>query len=62
MGSNASPSVGAGHPVEAQLMSLLMGNYTLQMLATAVRMGIFDRLSEDPTPAHRLAEHAGTLP
>jgi len=39
-----------------------MGNYTLQMLATAVRMGIFDRLSEDPTPAHRLAEHAGTLP
>jgi hypothetical protein len=43
-------------------MSLLMGNYTLQMLATAVRMGIFDQLSEEPTPAHSLAAHAGTLP
>ena len=59
MGSNAP--VG-GLPAEAQLMSLLMGNYTLQMLATAVRMGIFDQLSDEPTPAHRLAEHAGTLP
>jgi SAM-dependent methyltransferase len=43
-------------------MGLLMGNYTLQMLATAVRMGIFDQLSEEPTPAHSLAERAGTLP
>lgn len=42
-------------------MSLLMGNYTLQMLATAVRMEVFDQLSEEPTPAHRVAEHAGTL-
>lgn len=61
MGSNAPPGAG-GPPVEAQLMSLVMGNYTLQMLATAVRMGIFDQLSDEPTPAHRLAEHAGTLP
>lgn len=59
MGSNAPAG---GLPPEAQLMSLLMGNYTLQMLATAVRMGIFDRLSDEPTPAHSLAEHAGTLP
>jgi hypothetical protein len=58
MGSNAP--VG-GLPAEAQLMSLLMGNYTLQMLATAVRMGIFDQLSDEPTPAHSVAEHAGTL-
>jgi hypothetical protein len=43
-------------------MGLLMGNYTLQMLATAVRMGVFDQLSEQPMPAHSLAEHAGTLP
>jgi O-methyltransferase len=42
-------------------MSLLMGNYTLQMLATAVRMDIFDQLSDEPLPAHGLAEHAGTL-
>jgi hypothetical protein len=61
MGSNAPPVVG-DQPVEAQLMGLLMGNYTLQMLATAVRMGIFDRLSDEPTPAHVLAELAGTLP
>ena len=61
MGSNAPPAVG-GLPVEAQLMSLLMGNYTLQMLATAVRMGVFDQLSEEPTEAHALAEHAGTQP
>lgn len=61
MGSNASSVVG-DPPVEAQLMSLLMGNYTLQMLATGVRMGIFDRLSDEPTSAHVLAEHAGTLP
>lgn len=60
MGSNA-PSAG-GLPVEAQLMSLLMGGYTLQMLATAVRMGIFDQLSDEPAPAEKLAEHAGTLP
>ena len=59
MGSNAP--VG-GLPAEAQLMGLLMGNYTLQMLATAVRMGIFDQLSEQPTSAESLAEHAGTLP
>jgi hypothetical protein len=43
-------------------MGLLMGNYTLQMLATAVRMGVFDQLSEQATPAHSVAEHAGTLP
>lgn len=61
MGSNALSEAG-GLPVEAQLMSLLMGNYTLQMLATAVRMGIFDRLSDEPSPAHSVAEHAGTLP
>lgn len=61
MGSNA-PSMAGGPPVEAQLMSLLMGNYTLQMLATAVRMEVFDRLSEEPTPAHSVAERAGTLP
>lgn len=62
MGSNA-PSVVGGLPAEAQLMSLLMGNYTLQMLATAVRMGIFDHLSEEePTPAPRVAELADTLP
>lgn len=61
MGSNAPSAVG-GLPPEAQLMGLLMGNYTLQMLATAVRMGVFDQLSEQPTPAHSLAEHAGTLP
>jgi hypothetical protein len=62
MGSNAPPAEG-GLPVEAQLMSLLMGNYTLQMLATAVRMGVFDQLSEtEPAPASRVAEYAGTLP
>jgi hypothetical protein len=61
MGSNAPP-VGGSLPVEAQLMSLLMGNYTLQMLATAVRMGVFDRLSEEPTPSRELAAQAGTLP
>jgi hypothetical protein len=59
MGSNG---LAGGLPAEAQLMSLLMGNYTLQMLATAVRMGVFDRLSDEPTPARALAEHAGTLP
>lgn len=59
MGSNA-PSAG-GLPVEAQLMGLLMGNYTLQMLATAVRMGIFDLLSDEPTQAQAVAESAGTL-
>jgi hypothetical protein len=58
MGANGPAG---GLPAEAQLMSLLMGNYTLQMLATAVRMGVFDRLSDEPTPAHTLAEHAGTL-
>jgi len=42
-------------------MSLLMGNYTLQMLATGVRMGIFDLLTEEPTPAAHVAERAGTL-
>lgn len=61
MGSNA-PRADGGLPIEAQLMSLLMGNYTLQMLATAVRMGIFDQLSDEPTPAQRLAELVGTLP
>jgi hypothetical protein len=61
MGSNAPSAVG-GLPAEAQLMSLVMGNYNLQMLATAVRMGVFDQLSEQPTEAQRLAEHAGTLP
>jgi hypothetical protein len=61
MGSNA-PSGSGGPSVEAQLMSLLMGNYTLQMLATAVRMGVFDRLSDEPTAADSLAERAGTLP
>lgn len=61
MGSNA-PQVAGGLPPEAQLMGLLMGNYTLQMLATAVRMGIFDQLSEEPTDAQSIAEHAGTLP
>jgi hypothetical protein len=61
MGAHAS-SVAGGLPVEAQLMGLLMGNYTLQMLATAVRMGIFDQLSAEPTPAQSVAEHAGTLP
>jgi hypothetical protein len=61
MGSNASSAVGA-LPPEAQLMGLLMGNYTLQMLATAVRMGVFDQLSSEPTPAHSVAERAGTLP
>jgi hypothetical protein len=59
MGSN-TPAAG-GLPAEAQLMSLLMGNYSLQMLATAVRMGVFDQLSEQPTPAQRLADGAGTL-
>ena len=61
MGSNA-PSGPGGLPVEAQLMSLLMGNYTLQMLATAVRMNVFDQLSDEPTTAHSLAEHAATRP
>src|ERR1041384_4352824 len=61
MGSNAPPVAG-GLPPEAQLMGRLMGNYTLQMLATAVRMGIFDCLSEEPTPADSVAEQAGTLP
>jgi hypothetical protein len=61
MGSNA-PSAGEGLPPEAQLMGLLMGNYTLQMLATAVRMGVFDQLSDQPTLAQSVAEHAGTLP
>ncbi len=60
MGSNA-PSAAGGLPVEAQLMAMLMGNYTLQMLATGVRMGIFDRLSDEPTAAELVAEHAGTL-
>ena len=61
MGSNAPSAVG-GLPPEAQLMGLLMGNYTLQMLATAVRMGVFDQLSERATLAHSVAEQAGTLP
>src|SRR6476469_2217702 len=61
MGSNAPSAVG-GLPPEAQLMGLLMGNYTLQMLATAVRMGVFDQLSEQATLAHSVAEQAGTLP
>ena len=61
MGSNA-PSAVVGLPPEAQLMGLLMGNYTLQMIATAVRMGVFDQLSEQPTLAQSVAEHAGTLP
>lgn len=61
MGSNA-PAMVAGPPVEAQLMGLLMGNYNLQMLATAVRMGIFDQISDEPVAAQRVAEHAGTLP
>jgi hypothetical protein len=61
MGSNAPSAVG-GLPPEAQLMGLLMGNYTLQMLATAVRMGVFDQLSEQPTLAQTVAEHASTLP
>jgi hypothetical protein len=43
-------------------MALLMGNYTLQMLATAVRMGIFDQLSEAPTGAEAVAEQSRTLP
>jgi hypothetical protein len=43
-------------------MGLLMGNYTLQMLATAVRMGVFDQMSEQPSLAQSVAEHAGTLP
>jgi len=60
MGSDPTPAVGL--PPEAQLMSLLMGNYTLQMLATAVRMGVFDRISGKPIAAHALAEQAGTLP
>jgi hypothetical protein len=61
MGSNA-PSAVAGLPPEAQLMGLVMGNYTLQMLATGVRMGVFDQVSEQGTLAHSVAEHAGTLP
>lgn len=61
MGSNAAPVAG-GLPPEVQLMGLLMGNYTLQMLATAVRMGVFDQLSEQPIPAAELAERAATLP
>ena len=61
MGSNATQAAG-GLPVEAQLMSLLMGNYTLQMLATAVRMGVFDQLSDDPKTAESVCQHAGTLP
>jgi len=59
MGANA-PRADGGLSVEAQLMSLLMGNYTLQMLATAVRMGIFDRLSDHPVAADDLAHQAGT--
>jgi hypothetical protein len=43
-------------------MSLLMGNYTLQMLATAVRMGVFDALATQPASAAKVAERAGTLP
>lgn len=61
MGSNATSAAG-GLPAEAQLMGLLMGNYTLQMLATAVRMGIFDQLSDDPRTAESVARSAGTLP
>lgn len=57
-----APPADRGLSIEAQLMSLLMGNYTLQMLATAVRMGIFDQLSSEPTPAQSVAERAGTLP
>lgn len=61
MGSNA-PATGGGPPVEAQLMALLMGNYSLQMLATGVRMGIFDQISDQPMAAQSVAERAGTLP
>jgi len=61
MDSNAAPAVGE-IPAEARLMSLLLGNYTLQMLATAVRMKIFDRLSQGPAAAETLADQAGTLP
>lgn len=61
MNSNA-PAVVGELPAEARLMALLMGNYTLQMLATAVRMGVFDQLSEVPTGAEAVAEQARTLP
>lgn len=61
MAASDVPAAG-GLPPEAQLMSLLMGNYTLQMVATAVRMGIFDELSDQPTSAASVAARAGTLP
>lgn len=61
MGSNVSSAAGGPAP-EAQLMNLLMGSYTLQMLATAVRMHVFDELSETPASADWVAERAGTLP
>jgi len=56
------PSTAGGIPAEAQLMQLLMGNYSLQMLATAVRMGVFDTLSDEPQSFALVAERAGTLP
>lgn len=61
MGSK-EPSAAGGLPPEAQLMNLLMGNYTLQMLATAVRMGIFDQVSDEPVSSTSVAERAQTLP
>jgi O-methyltransferase domain/Dimerisation domain len=60
MGANQSTAGGPGP--EAQLMSLLMGNYSLQMLATAVRMGVFDVLAKEPASANLVAERADTLP
>jgi hypothetical protein len=56
------PSTAGGIPAEAQLMQLLMGNYSLQMLATAVRMGVFDTLSEEPQSFAVVAQRADTLP
>lgn len=56
------PSIAGGLPAEAQLMQLLMGNYSLQMLATAVRMSVFDTLSEEPQSFAVVAERASTLP
>lgn len=61
MGSN-EPLAAGGLPPEAQLMNLLMGNYVLQMLATAVRMRICDEISEQPTSSTHVAKRAGTLP
>jgi len=61
LGSNAT-SAGEALAPEAQLMNLLMGNYTLQMLATAVRMHVFDELSDTPASADWVAQRAGTLP